>query len=207
MEKLIHMTSNNPSVLSLPCPDCEDLTLHDVLRGKISKAGDVIEATVRCQQCGRISATIVREARTRSVPFIVSDMGQSERKKIDLQEDEEIFVGDEIFVDDLPVQIAAIERKGARVQKALAGEIDTIWGKRFDKVRVKVAVNKVSRTITADLWAAPEEEFFIGDFITVGRDEVVICSIKAKEGMARSGSVPAKDIVRIFAKKPHITQA
>jgi uncharacterized Zn finger protein len=201
------MTDNNPSVLSLQCPECGDLTIHDVLRGKISRAGDVIEATVRCQQCGRTSNTVVREARLRSVPLIVSDMGESKRSSIDLQEDEEVFVGDEIFVDDLPVQISAIERKGARVAKALASEIDTIWAKRFDKVRVRVAINKVSRTISADIWAAPEEEFFVGDLITVGRDEVVIHSIKAKDGMAHSGSVPAKDIVRIFAKKPRTTYA
>ena len=66
-----------------------------------------------------------------------------------------------------------------------------------------------TRIIPADarlrLEVLPEEEFFIGDLMTVGRYNVVITQIKTTDGMARRGSVLARDIVRIYAKKARTT--
>jgi uncharacterized Zn finger protein len=86
------------------------------------------------------------------------------------------------------------------VGEATAREISTIWGKRFDKVRVKISVNKTSKTLAAEIFALPDEEFYVGDTFTVGKDDVVIHYIKTKEGMVRNGGVPARDIVRIYTK-------
>jgi uncharacterized Zn finger protein len=89
---------------------------------------------------------------------------------------------------------------GRRVMAATADEIDTLWVKRFDKVRVKVAINKVHKTLSVDMEALPDEEFIIGDLMQVGREQVVIHYIMTKEGMAKRGSVPAREIVRIYTK-------
>ena len=84
--------------------------------------------------------------------------------------------------------------------------ISTIWAKKFDKVIVKISINKHTKTIPTQIDAMPDEEFFVGDLMTVGKEQVVIHSIKAKEGAVRRGSVPARDIVRIYTKAVRTTR-
>lgn len=189
-----------PNALHLECPDCGDRTVHEVLKGRMGKDQDVIEATVRCQECGKVSAVVVREPKARKVQVVVSDMGQSRREEIEVDEDEKISVEDEMFVGDLPVIVSSIEVGGRRVTHAMPADITMLWVKRFDKVRVRVAINKVQRTIAVDMDALPDEEFTVGDLMTVGRENVVITCIKTKDGMARRGTVPARDIVRLYVK-------
>jgi uncharacterized Zn finger protein len=195
-----------PNALHHDCPDCGERTVHEVLKGRMGKDQDVIEATLRCQECGKVSTVVIREPKTIKVPAIVSDMGQSRREEVELSEDEEILLEDEMAVGDLPVQVSAIEVDGRRVRRALAKEVQTLWVKRFDKVRVKVAINNVHKTASVDIEALPDEEFIIGDLLNVGREEVVIHYIKAKDGMVKRGSVAARDIVRIFAKSMRTTK-
>ena len=89
--------------------------------------------------------------------------------------------------------------------RALAKDVTAIWAKRFDKVHVKVSINDVHKTIPAEVDALPEEEFFIGDLMTIGRYDVVITQIKTRDAMARRGAVMARDIVRIYAKRARTT--
>jgi uncharacterized Zn finger protein len=70
---------------------------------------------------------------------------------------------------------------------------------------VKISINDVHKTIPAEIVVLPEEEFFIGDLMTVGRYNVVITQIKTPDGMARRGSVLARDIVRLYARKARTT--
>lgn len=194
-----------PNSLYLDCPSCGDKTLHEVLRGRISKGGDVLETTVKCQECQLVHAAIVREPRSVKVPIILSDMGITRKMEFEFGEDEMVVVEDELYVGDTNIIITAIEKGERRVDQAPAKEIKTIWAKRYDKVRVKISVNKTSKTLAAELTALPDEEFFVGDILTVGRDEVVIHNIKTKEGMVRHGGVAARDIVRLYAKSARTT--
>jgi len=189
-----------PNSLYLNCPNCGEKRLHEVLRGRIGRGGDVLETTVKCQECAHVHTTVVREPKSVKVPIIVSELGQSKRFEFEFGEDEMVSVDDELFVEDANVVITSIEKDGARVGEATAREISTIWGKRFDKVRVKISVNKTSKTLAAEIFALPDEEFYVGDTFTVGKDDVVIHYIKTKEGMVRNGGVPARDIVRIYTK-------
>jgi uncharacterized Zn finger protein len=189
-----------PNALHNDCQNCGERTIHEVLKGRLSKGQDVMEATLRCNVCGTVSNVVVREPKPVMVSTIYSDMGQSRREQIELAEDEEVQMEDEMFVGDMPVQVTGIEVEGRRVMRAHANEIGTLWVKRFDKVRVKVAINKVHKTLSVDMDALPDEEFIIGDLMQVGREEVVIHYIMTKEGMAKRGSVPAREIVRIYTK-------
>jgi uncharacterized Zn finger protein len=139
------------------------------------------------------------------VPVIVSDRGESSRSELELPEDEELRVEDELLLEDLPIIISSLEKGEARVNKALAKDVTAIWAKRFDKVHVKISINDVHKTIPMEMDALPEEEFFVGDLMSVGRYNVVITQIKTKDSMARRGSVAARDIVRIYAKKARTT--
>ena len=197
--------TNVPNAIYVECPDCGEETLHEVLKGRLGKDGSTLEATLRCQECGRVHPAVVREGRTIKVPVIVSDRRESRRAEVELPEDEELQVEDELQLDDLPIIISSLEREGARVSRALAKDVTAIWAKRFDKVHVRVSINDVHKTIPAEVDALPEEEFFIGDLMTIGRYDVVITQIKTRDAMARRGAVMARDIVRIYAKRARTT--
>lgn len=197
--------TNVPNAIYVECPDCGEETLHEVLKGRLGKDGSTLEATLRCQECGRVHPAVVREGRTIRVPVIVSDRKESRRAEVELPEDEELQVEDELQLDDLPIIISSLEREGARVSRALAKDVTAIWAKRFDKVHVRVSINDVHKTIPAEVDALPEEEFFVGDLMTIGRYDVVITQIKTRDAMARRGAVMARDIVRIYAKRARTT--
>jgi uncharacterized Zn finger protein len=194
-----------PNSLYLDCPSCGEKTLHEVLRGRISKGGDVLETTVKCQECQHIHSAVVREPKSSKVPIILSDLDKTTKMDFEFGEDELVAVGDELFVGDSNVVVTAIEKGERRVSQAPAKEIKTIWAKRYDKVRVKISVNKTSKTLAAELTALPDEEFFVGDILNIGRDAVVIHYIKTRDGMVRQGGVPAREIVRIYAKSARTT--
>jgi uncharacterized Zn finger protein len=194
-----------PNAIYVECPDCGEETLHEVLKGRLGKDGDTLEGTLRCQECGRVHTAVVREAKTIKVPVIVSDQGESRKAELELPEDEIIMLEDELLLEELPIIVSSLEKNGGRVKKALVKDITTIWAKRFDRVHVKISINDVHKTIPTEIVVLPEEEFFIGDLMTVGRHNVVITQIKTKDVMARRGSVLARDIVRIYAKKARTT--
>lgn len=198
---------NVPNSIHVECPDCGEVTLHEVLKGRLSREGDTFEGTLRCKECGRVHSAVVREERTVLVPVIVSDQGRSRKAEIELPEEEELRVDDELMLDDLPIIVSSLEKGGGRVSRALAKEVSAIWAKRFDQVHVKISINDVHKTIPAEIVVLPEEEFFIGDLMTVGRYNVVITQIKTRDSMARRGSVLARDIVRIYAKKARMTHS
>lgn len=195
-----------PNSIYLDCPSCGEKTLHEVLKGRLSKGRDTLETTVKCQQCGHVQNAVVHEPRPVKVPIIVSDMGKSKRSEVEFGEDELVELDQELFVDDGNIVITAIEKGERRVPRAMAGEVSAIWAKKFDKVRVKISVNKNTKTLAAELFALPEEEFFVGDLMTIGREEVVIHNIKTKDGAVHSGGVAARDIVRIYAKSARHTK-
>ena len=94
---------NVPNALNLECPDCGEKTVHEVLRGKISKEGDVLETTVKCQQCGKVYTTVVREPKAVLVPIIVQEMASSKRYEVEMAQGDLVSYEDELFVEDMPV--------------------------------------------------------------------------------------------------------
>ncbi|WP_048133763.1 HVO_0476 family zinc finger protein [Candidatus Methanomassiliicoccus intestinalis] len=194
-----------PNALYLDCPSCGENAVHEVLRGKMGKKQDTLEATVKCQECGHTYTTVVREPESLKIPIIVSDRSESHREEIELMEDEILSVGDEIFLGESQLLVTAIESKGKRVENCEPANIDTIWAKKFDHVIVKISINKHTQTIPAELEALPDEEFYVGDLMTIGTEKVAIHSIKTASGMVRRGSAEARDIVRIYAKAVRTT--
>lgn len=194
-----------PNALYLDCPSCGENAVHEVLRGKMGKKQDTLEATVKCQECGHTYTTVVREPESIKIPIIVSDRSKSHKEEIELIEDEILSVGDEIFLGESQLLVTAIESKGKRVENCEPADIDTIWAKKFDRVIVKISINKHTQTIPAELEALPDEEFYVGDLMTIGTEKVAIHSIKTESGTVRRGSVEARNIVRIYAKAVRTT--
>lgn len=194
-----------PNALYLDCPSCGEHSVHEVLRGKLSKKQDSMEATVKCQECGHTYSTVVREPEIIKVPIIVSELGNSKKEEIELESGELLSLGDELFLGETHLLVTGLECGERRVEKCDTQTVSTIWAKKFDKVIVKISINKHTRTIATQMVAMPDEEFFVGDMMTVGKERVAIHNIRSKEGTVRRGGVPARDIVRIYAKAVRTT--
>jgi uncharacterized Zn finger protein len=189
-----------PSSISIECPLCHKETLHEVLSGRVTgKAENVLESTVRCKECSQVHHVVLRSEKPVEVPVIISWVDESVKSSVTMGPDEVLRVGDEFMVGELPVQVTSIESKGARVRQCVVRDIETVWGKRFEKVRVPVSVGHGGKTYSEHILAAPDEEFAIGDILDVGRRESVVHTIKTRRGVVRSGSVPARYIVRVYA--------
>jgi uncharacterized Zn finger protein len=134
-----------------------------------------------------------------SLPVIISWLEKSTKTSILVGPDEVISVDDELMCGEDPVLITSIESKGARVKRAKASDIGTIWGKRFDKVRVPFSVSHLGKSYSDHLLAVPDEEFYIGDIMKVGKHDVVIHSIKTKDKSLHTGGAAAREIVRVYA--------
>ena len=188
-----------PASISVECPMCKEETLHEVLSGKMGgKAQAVMDSTVKCRQCGHVHHVVMKCEKPVEIPVIISWLTESKRSSISLGPDEVLCVEDEIMCGDEPVLITSIEAKGARPGKANARDIQTIWGKKFEKVRVPFSINYAGKSHPEHVMALPDEEFFVGDMIAFGNREVVIHTIKTAGRVLRTGGAPARDIVRVY---------
>jgi uncharacterized Zn finger protein len=185
--------------MKLICPNCNTESEHKILSMKSTKDG--VEYLLKCQNCGYTYTKVFKDEKMRQLRVVWSWKDKSEVKRISKLEEDIISVGDEMPVEGINSQGTGIESGGKRVKRARVKDIDTLWMKRFDKVIVKVSVNRGSRTASYEIIAHPDEEFYIGDIIDLDRGHAVIHKIKTKERFIMRGSALARDIVRIYAKE------
>jgi predicted Zn finger-like uncharacterized protein len=191
-----------PSSLYLPCPECEDDTRHKVLKGKIGTKKDIsFEGVVRCSKCGKTYPTSFKEKKPIDIPIIISWLDKSKRTSIELGPEVSVNIDDEYIVDGKPVVITSLESKGKRKRSAMAKDIDTIWAVKFENVRIKISINKGSRTLTKEILAMPEDEFSIGDIMEVDGSKLAIKRIKTPSRTINRGGAVARNIQRIYTRE------
>jgi len=165
---------------------------------------------VRCDECGSVHTVVSKPVRTASVRIIVSREGDSERYTTELPADHEVYVGDELLVDDPSadevhlVEVASIESDGRRAVAAVAAEINTIWARAIDEVTVKIAIHDGTKTESIRLQVFGDQEFMVGAIEKIGWKNARIIRIKTyKRGFKKNKGdvVLAKDIKRIFAER------
>jgi uncharacterized Zn finger protein len=188
-----------PGALYLDCETCGDITLHEVVHGRVS--GKKLQLRVRCRECGRKSEHVREEVATSQVPVVVSEGERSHRTKVEIETDDVILVGDELLVDGIPVQVRGIEvGTDKRVDSAPVKDIQTLWTVRFDRVVVKFSINMGHRTKAGSQVASPDEEFTVGEMVQVSGVTAVIHRIKTWDRTIQYGSAEARDIRRIYGK-------
>lgn len=184
------------------CPSCspDEPVTHVILK----KGG-----LVKCEECGYVHATPVPKRKILKLRVIVSREGKSSVQFIDVDEDELIKTGDEFVVeaeDEVSgVRVQSIETKtNARPEKAVAKDVETIWGRTIDEVIVKIAVQRGALTESVNYKITGDHEFVVGDTIRLKGYDVLIFSIKSRDGghYKRKGlSVLAKDVRRIYSRE------
>ena len=190
-----------PSALYFECPSCKKETLHRIIKGSIGKKkGLVIDALLKCSKCGYRHTSVIRANQFVTVPVIVSEMDTSRKNEIELPAQEIIHIGDEYQLERGTIKITAIDIQEGRVKSSYAKDVKTLWAKKYDRIKLKVSINKGSKTLSRVIWAVPDEEFFIGDVMRIKGLNFVIHRIKIKDRNLNKGSAEARDIVRLYGK-------
>ncbi|MCL2890576.1 MAG: hypothetical protein FWF40_01640 [Methanomassiliicoccaceae archaeon] len=189
-----------PDEIYFDCPDCDDVTTHDVLKGRMGR--NSLDATIKCQDCGLIRTTTIQFPKEIDVKVIISDGAESSSTIMTLEDDDLLKVGDEFHTDDgLLVKISAIELpQGKRVKTARATEITTVWAIYFETIDVKVSINDDRKTYSKSVPSSPDDEFTIGTILSFDDMDCMIHSIKIQGRMLRRGSAEARNITRIYGK-------
>jgi uncharacterized Zn finger protein len=190
-------------IVDVACPQCspKEPTEHVVLK----------EGLMKCEECGHVHAVPVKKEKMLKLRVIVSRQDKSVVQATEVPEDEELFVDDEMIIDDgdevSGVRIQSLEAKsGGRVKRAKAKDITTIWARAIDEVIVKVAIQKGPNTRSVNYKVNGDYEFVVGDEVMVKGFELKVTGLKEREGshIDRKGkSLKAKNIKRVYTRLLH----
>lgn len=189
-----------PETIYYECPDCDDDTIHDVLRGRMGKAS--LECTLRCSECGRTFSTTIPLPKIIKMQVVISDGPVSERAVTEIEEDDLIAVEDEFFLEDgRRLRVCSIELPGdKRVKKSKASKVKMLWCQQFDNLTIKVTINNDRVSYARRIPALPDDEFVIGNRLELEDMDCFIHAIKTRDRLIQHGSAEARDIVRIYGK-------
>ena len=189
-----------PEYLYIDCPDCDDITEHDILKGRMGK--DNVTGTFRCSECGRTFSDTIKLPEILKIKVLFSDGSVTETTETELESDDILAIEDEFYLDDgRRVCISQIETKdGKRGKKFRVDNIKALWVKQFDLLSVKVSVNDGQKTYSVRTEAEPDEEFTIGMVLEFDDFDTLVHAIKTKERLLKKGSAEAREITRIYGK-------
>ncbi len=189
-----------PEEIYYECQDCDDYTMHEVLKGRVGKSS--LEATIRCSQCGKTFTTTIKIPKIIRTNVVISDGPVSETSTTELEEDDKVMVGDEFFIEDgRRLRVCSLDLgDGKRVGRALTQDIKTIWAQQFDVLSLKVTINDNRKSYSRRIEAEPDDEFSIEQVLSMPDMDCYIHAIKTRERLINRGSVEARDIVRIYGK-------
>ena len=189
-----------PETIYYDCPDCDDETIHDVLRGRMGKAS--LECTLKCTECGRTFATTIPLPKIIKMQVVISDGPVSERTVTEIEEDDIIAVEDEFFLEDgRRLRVCSIELPGdKRVKKSKASKVKMLWCQQFDNLTIKVTINNDRVSSSRRIPALPDDEFVIGNRLELEDMDCFIHAIKTREKLIQHGQAEARDIIRIYGK-------
>ncbi|MBO5669611.1 MAG: hypothetical protein J6R75_04525 [Candidatus Methanomethylophilaceae archaeon] len=189
-----------PETIYYDCPDCDDETIHDVLRGRMGKAS--LECTLKCTECGRTFATTIPLPKIIKMQVVISDGPVSERTVTEIEEDDIIAVEDEFFLEDgRRLRVCSIELPGdKRVKKSKASKVKMLWCQQFDNLTIKVTINNDRVSYSRRIPALPDDEFVIGNRLELEDMDCFIHAIKTREKLIQHGQAEARDIIRIYGK-------
>jgi uncharacterized Zn finger protein len=189
--------------IEIECPSCspDEPVWHEVIKSGQNPLG-------KCSSCGDIHQIEEKKQRMKQVRFIVSRADESFTLHTPLDEEEHLWVDQEIMIDDektgeaYPVIITSVESGENRVETAQVSSVDAVWARATDQVIIKVAVQRGGHTASQTMIVQGEQEFEVGLDIKVGGENYRITHIKIRDGRflyRRGKKVEAKYIKRIFA--------
>jgi uncharacterized Zn finger protein len=179
------------------CPCCEMDTEHSAI-----KSGQ--KNLFRCQVCSTVHPVQPARERMATIKVIVSNAGQSQPYIIEVPAQEMLYIGQEFLVDDGQRDVILAEITGLetdrRVERAMAADLKTAWGRGIDQVTVKVSVFKKGLTRSLQPLFPGDEHFIVGEEREIEGVRFKVAKIKLRKvGFAQMAE--AKDILRVWGRE------
>jgi uncharacterized Zn finger protein len=166
--------------IEMRCPSCDEDADQEIL----SESRDLL---IKCSLCGHVWHTEKQKIpKPVFVKAIVSREGDSRICQVEFFPDDICSVGDRLVAecgeDVAGVEVASIESGPKRVEKALAGEITTLWTREIEDVVVRVSIHDGWKTIPVTISCDGETPFIVGEVYQAGKRRFKIAHIKLRDG-------------------------
>lgn len=183
------------------CPGCGDFCGHQILKER--KAGDGANYLLKCDECGHVHTLELRPPKPVLIPFLLSEGAFTRTQEIEIDDDEELHVGDIFEHDDASWEINRIETKtGNSRRKLVAAKIGRANAVRSDVVMVRLTLTRGEFSDSDSIFVEREKMFKAGSIMEHQGSKWKIRAIHTGAGRTMTGRVPAHDIKRIYLHEP-----
>jgi len=183
------------------CPTCDMVTGHEVLREK--KAGSGSDFLVKCDECSGIHTITVREPKSLTIPFMLSEGADTTIVNIDLDEDEVLTIGDVFEHNDAHWEINRIENsKGQAMSHSTVDIVARANAVRSDMVLVRLTLTRGEVSSSDSITVERNTVFKAGSIMEHWEQKWRIRAIHTGAGRTLTGRVDAYDIKRIYLHEP-----
>ena len=183
------------------CSECEDYMEHEILKER--KIGTGRDLLLKCKTCSAITNLQIREPKSVSVPFILTDGPNSVRVELEIDEDEEFVIGDVFEEGEMLWSInQIIDQEGRKKKKIIAPGASVISALRTDMVRVKITATRGEHSDSSWMLVDYGTKFTADTKIDYQGEVWRIRAIHTGAGRTLRGTVEAQDIKRIYLHEP-----
>ncbi len=183
------------------CPGCGDFCVHEILKER--KAGEGKNYLLKCEDCGHIHTVELRPPRALLISFLLSEGAHTRLAEIEVDDDEELHVGDIFEHDDASWEINRIEtRTGNKRNKLIATKVGRANAVRSDVVMVRLTLTRGEFSDSESIFVEREKTYKAGSIMEHGGSKWKIRAIHTGTGRTMTGRVPAHDIKRIYLHEP-----
>ena len=183
-------------VVSL-CPMCNTKTENLIIR--ISQKGKGEDYFVKCQECEGFHNIQIRPPKPRQLRFTLSDGKNSNLVNIEVDDDEDIEVGDIFENGEKLWKVTRIDDLESKpVKKLNAKIIFSIWATRVDLKIVKITMTKGEESYSTSIEVDPEKVYSCGSIMELKGEKWKIRALHTGRGRTLNGSRIASDIKRIY---------
>ena len=194
------MSDEDEGALS-ECPSCEEVTEHSIIKRTTQGEGE--DVLVRCISCSLVHKIMIRPPKPVMVRTTLSDGRESFGVEIEVDEDEEISVGDMFEHDAITWKVTRIDNVQSRPEKILrASKIFSMWATRSDKTIVGITMTSGEISESGKLECEPDRVFSCGSIINFAESRWRIRAIHTGRGRTLTGSRVASEIRRIYLNPP-----
>ncbi len=185
--------------MNVDCPACGRLTPHDILKSN----GD---ATVECEDCGHVHKIQIHD-NTVERRVVVSQDEDSFSTHVPMQP-QTLREGEEFVLESdegvYGVEVTSLETGSGRTDVADVEDVETVWTRVVDNVRVPVTVNRDSESTSHRLQVPGDYRFVVGE-----TEEVDDVEFKTKAFVHRDGDryrlsgddAEAKNVKRLYGEE------
>jgi uncharacterized Zn finger protein len=137
------------------------------------------------------------------VKTTLSDGRESFGVEIEVDEDEEISVGDMFEHEDITWMVTRIDNNDSRPKKVLSSsKISSMWATRSDKTVVGITMTSGEISESGKLECEPDRVFSCGAIMDFAESRWRIRAIHTGKGRTLTGSRVANEIRRIYLHPP-----